>query len=108
MEKNSLEKIVAAIKSLDTENYSANTEKELYSTYNKFGEKVALDLAINILEGKSESILTLDNLKSTSGTAKIINYLNMYNEIKAMRASYNNKEDNSGKNWIHYLMSHGR
>ncbi len=108
MEKNSLEKIVDAIKSLDAADYSVNLEKELYSTYNKFGEKAALDLASKILESKSESILTLDNLKTISGTVKIINYLGLYNEIKSMSASYESKENEPGKNWVFYLISHNR
>ncbi|MGC8533008.1 MAG: hypothetical protein ACP5MV_00005, partial [Candidatus Parvarchaeum sp.] len=72
MEKNSLEKIVNEIKSLDVMDYSAEIENELYATYDKFGEKAALDFVSRILEYKADSILTLSNLETTRGTAKII------------------------------------
>ncbi|MCW1294875.1 MAG: hypothetical protein QXP07_03440, partial [Candidatus Parvarchaeum sp.] len=68
----------------------------------------ALDRAIKVLESKSESILALDNLKTISGTAKIINYISLYNEVKSMSASYQSKEDEPGKNWVFYLISHNR
>jgi hypothetical protein len=105
MEKNSLEKIVEKIRSLDIENYSVNMENELYNAYGKLGEKAALDLANKILESKAESILTLNNLKTASGTAKIIRYVDLYNELKSMRDSYENK---THKNWVSYLTNHNR
>lgn len=108
MEKNYLDRIVGEIKSLDTVNYSGNTEKELYTTYNELGEKAALDLANKILEHKAESILTLNNLNTISGTAKIISYVHLYNEIKTMRASYENNEDKSSESWVFYLINHNR
>ena len=108
MEKNSLEKIVDEIKSLDLESYSFDIEKELYTTYNKLGEKAAFDLAGKILENKSDSILTLNNLKTISGTAKIINYINLYNEIKKISASYKDEESKPGDKWVFYLINHNR
>ncbi|MCL4376534.1 MAG: hypothetical protein M1322_01515 [Candidatus Parvarchaeota archaeon] len=108
MGKNSLEKIVDEIKSLDAANYSFTIEKELYTTYNKLGEKAALDLAGKILENKADSILTSNNLKTISGTAKIISYVNLYNEIKTMSASYKNEESKTSENWVFYLANHNR
>jgi len=105
MEKNYLEKIVNTIKSLDAVNYSTNIEKELYTTYNKFGEEAALDLVTKILEHKAESILTFNNIKTISGTAKIIQYVNLYNEIKEMSAYYRNKSD---KDHLFCLYTHNR
>ena len=107
MEKNSLEKIVDEIKSLDAMNYSSDIEKELCTTYNKLGEKAALDLAIKILENKADSILTLNNLKTISGTAKIISYVNLYNEIKKTSA-YRNKARKSGKKSLSYQNDYNR
>ncbi|MCL4398356.1 MAG: hypothetical protein M1322_02880 [Candidatus Parvarchaeota archaeon] len=88
MEKNSLERIVNAMKLFDGINYSAATEKILYGTYSKFGEKAVLDLASRLLDDKAESVLTLGNVKTVSGNAKIITYVNLYNELKEMRAFY--------------------
>ncbi|MCL5420608.1 MAG: hypothetical protein M1284_02535 [Candidatus Parvarchaeota archaeon] len=93
MERNFLERIVKTIKLVDGAGYSEETAKKLNVMYSKYGTGAVLDLANKMLEERADNILTRYNLKTVNDTAKVLTYLELYNEIKEKRSFYESREN---------------
>ncbi len=100
MEKIFLEQIIETIKNLDRENYLEYSDK-IYEAYKKGDVEKAVKTAYITIQNMSGNILKSSNLKTVSGTAKIMNYINLYNEVSSFIELYrpvieNKKTDNLG------------
>jgi hypothetical protein len=89
MEKIFLERIIDTIKLSDCGDFSNNLA-DLTNAYEKQDIANAVKIAYNTLKDMSGKVLTSSNLKTVAGTAKIINYINLYNEVGTFLNLYTN------------------
>ena len=90
MEKRFLDKIIWTIELSNREDLLGRTA-EIKEAYKMNDLRTVIEKSYKILGDMSDDMLTMRNMQTPSGTAKMLGYLDLYNEIAAFAKIYSNK-----------------